>query len=130
VYYAITPYVLADAAKIIVVLIISSFFIFKFTKDVKSDQAPLYIFFAIMVSVLAFTALEVILHLTIQKHPISGAFIASLAVYLLTASILLAQLKLNSITCITYITFGAAIFFVSCLPIILWFGCATGPTCI
>ena len=129
-YYAITPYVLAFTALIIAALLISSFHVFRLAKKLKSDQAPLYIAFTIMVSVLAFTTLEVILHLTIQKHPISGAILASLAFYLVMASIFLVQLKLKLIICITYAICGGAIFFASCLPIILWLGCATGPTCI
>ena len=87
-----------------------------------------YIAFAIMVSILAFTTLELILHLTIQKHPINVAIFASLAFYLVATSIFLAQLKLNLTTCIIYTICGGAIFFAS--PIILWLGCVTGPVCI
>jgi hypothetical protein len=130
VYYPITPYVLALTALIIAALLISSFHVFRLAKTLKSNQAPFYITFAIMVSVLAFTTLELILHLTIQKHPISVAIFVSLASYLVTASIFLTQLKLKLITCIIYTICGVAIFFASCLPIILWLGCATGPVCI
>lgn len=129
-YYPNTPYVLAFTALIIAALLISSLHVLKFAKTLKSNQAPFYIAFAIIVSVLAFTTLELILHLTIQKHPISVAIFASLAFYLVVASISLAQLKPNLITCTIYVICGGAIFFASCLPIILWLGCATGPVCI
>ena len=129
-YYAITPYVLALTALIIAALLISSLHVFRLAKKLKSDQAPFYIAFAIMVSVLAFTTLELTLHLTVQKHPISVAIFASLVFYLVMASIFLTQLKLKLTICITYVICGGAIFFASCLPIILWLGCATGPVCI
>ena len=129
-YYAITPYVLALTALIIAALLISSFYVFRFAQKLKSDQAPSYIAFAVMVSVLAFTTLELTLHLTVQKHPVSVAIFASLAFYLVMVSIFLGRLKLKLTICITYAICGGAIFFVSCFPIILWLGCATGPVCI
>jgi len=129
-YYPITLYVLALTALIMAALLISSLHVFKLAKTLKSNQAPFYTAFAIMVSILAFTTLELILHLTIQKHPINVTIFASLAFYLVVASIFLAQLKLNLTTCIIYAMCGGAIFFASCLPIILWLGCATGPVCI
>jgi len=130
VYYPITPYVLVFTALIITALSISSLHVFRFAKTLKSNQAPFYIAFAIIASVLAFTTLELILHLTIQKHPISVAIFASLAFYLVMASIFLAQFKLKLTIYITYVICGGAIFVASCLPIILWLGCATGPVCI
>jgi hypothetical protein len=130
VYYPITPYILALTALIIAALSISSLHAFRFAKTLKSNQTPFYIAFAILVSVLAFTTLELIFHLTIHKHPISVAIFASLAFYLATASFLLAKLKLKLITRIIHTICGGAIFYVSCLPIILLLGCATGPVCI
>lgn len=129
-YYPITLYVLALTLLTIAVLFISSRHVFRFAKTLKSNQAPSYIAFAILVSVLAFTTLELVLHLTIQKHPVIVAFFVSLASYLVTAFILLAQLKLKLIARITYTICGAAAFYVSCLPIVLFLGCATGPVCI
>jgi hypothetical protein len=130
VYYPITLYVLTITALIIAALLISSLYVLKFATTLKSNQAPFYIAFAIIASVLAFTTLELILHLIIQKHPISVAIFASLTFYLAVVSIFLAQLKLNLIACTTYTICGGAIFFASCLPIIIWLGCATGPVCI
>lgn len=129
-YYAITPYVLALTALATVALLISSFHLLRFAKKLKADQAPLYIAFAVMLSVSAFTSLEVILHLAIQKHPASWAIFASLTIYLITTSILLSKLKLKFNACIAYIAGGTAIFLASCLPTFLWLNCATGPTCI
>ena len=129
-YYEITPYVLAFTALIMAALLISSSHVFRFAKTLKSNQAPFYIAFVIMISVLAFTTMELALHLTIQKHPISVAIVVSLAFYLVTASIFLAKLKLKLITCIIYTICGGAIFYASCFPIILLLGCATGPVCI
>ena len=129
-YYAITPYVLALTALATVTLLISSFYLLRFAKKLKADQAPLYIVVAVMLSVSAFTSLEVILHLVIQKHPASWAIFASLTIYLITTSILLSKLTLKFSACIAYIAGGTAIFFASCLPTFLWLNCATGPTCI
>jgi uncharacterized membrane protein len=130
VYYAITPYVLILTVSTISVLLISSFYLFSFARKLESGQAPLYIVTAVMVATSAFTGLEVILHLEIQKHPVSGAILASFAFYVIAASILLAQLKLKLLACITYLTCGSVLFFLSCLPTIIWLGCATGPTCV
>ena len=129
-YYAITPYVLVLTALAIVALLTSSLYLLRFAKKLKADQAPLYIVFAIMLSVSAFTSLEVILHLAIQKHPASWAFFVALTIYLITASVLLSKSTLKLNACIAYIAGGTAIFLASCLPTFLWLSCATGPTCI
>ena len=129
-YYAITPYVLALTALATVALLISSLYLLRFARNLKADQALLYIVFAVMLSVSVFTSLEVILHLAIQKHPASWAIFASLTIYLTTTSLLLSKLTLKLNACIAYIAGGTAIFLVSCLPTFLWLSCATGPTCI
>ena len=129
-YYAITPYALALTVLATVALLISSFCLLRFAKKLKADQAPLYVVFAVMLSVSAFTSLEVILHLAIQKHPASWATFASLTIYLIATSILLSKLTLKLNACIAYIAGGTAMFLVSCLPTFLWLNCATGPTCI
>lgn len=129
-YYAITPYVLAVTALTTAALLISSLYLLRFARSLKTDQAPLYIAFTIMLSVSVFTSIEVILHLAIQKHPASWAILASLTIYLITTSSLLSKLTLKFNTRIAYITGGTAIFLASCLPTFLWLSCATGTTCI
>ena len=129
-YYAITPYVLAPTALTVVALLMSSLYLLKFVKRLKTNQAPLYIVASIMFSVSAFTSLEVILHLAIQKHPASWAFFASLIIYLITTSIFLFKLKLKFSLYIACIAGGALVFLASCLPVFLWLSCATGPVCI
>ena len=128
-YYSVGPYFLTITVLMISTMVILSFWIFKFANKAKDEKVALYAFASITVAVALLMSTEIALHLLMQKHSISFVTLPGFFVVLLLFSFYARRIKAKPSAFIKITALGTVAYFSSCIPIIVWFNCATTSTC-
>lgn len=131
-YYPLTPYVFIVTAIPFVILLLALISVYRNARNENGFSPLVVMLLCVGVSLLSLVTAEILVNLIPilrglrLEIPVAITWLVFLATYIYLAK----KVRLKITSFFIWCFLGAVSLIITGIPVIIWFGCATGPVCI
>ena len=131
-YYPLTPYVFIFTAIPFVILLFALISLYRNARNENGFSSLVVMLLCVGVSLLSLTTAEILVNLIPGlrelrlKIPVAITWLVFLATFIFLAK----RERLKVMSFFIWCILGAVSLVITGIPVLIWFGCATGPVCI